>query len=615
MLGIRQKLSLGFGGLLAVIVMIGLESVSLISELGGSIDVILRENYRSVIASQEMKEALERMDSGMLFTLLGYQREGLDLITENKTVFLKAMKSELENITIPGEQEKAIHIRSLFNQYEETIESVTQPELSHKVRMEAYFQKILPLFQSIKTTADEILNINQQNMSDANQEARIKSHAARQRMMILLVAGVLLAALFMLLTGRWILRPIARLTSSALEIKAGNLDLVVPSHSKDEIGALADAFNDMATSLREFRRSDKAQMIQMRRSMEQAFRALPEAIALVNADGLIEISSESAYRAFEIRSNEKLSSLDLRGIVDLFNEAILTTREAEPQNGQSLIQRFIMGKEHYFRPKAVPVLDSYGKVTGVVIIISDITLEKEQNEMKRGVVSTVSHQLRTPLTSIRMSLHLLLEEKVGTLTEKQVELLFAARDESDRLHSILEQLLNISRIESGKTGMELKSVSPHELVLESVEAFRSAATDRGLTIEVQAPDDLPEVLADPVMVSQVFANLLSNAVKYTDPGGLVRVQVSISTDFLQFSVSDTGRGIPVQYLKKILEHFFRVPGQTIQSGLGLGLSIVQEIVEAHGGTVAVESVESEGSSFTFSLKRSDCSLVEGSQNG
>ncbi len=141
MLGIRQKLSLGFGGLLAVIVIIGLESVSLLSELGGSIDVILRENYRSVIASQEMKEALERMDSGMLFTLLGYQKEGLNLITENKAVFLKAMKSELENITIPGEQEKAIHIRNLFNQYEETIESVTQPELPHKESIEDYIQK------------------------------------------------------------------------------------------------------------------------------------------------------------------------------------------------------------------------------------------------------------------------------------------------------------------------------------------------------------------------------------------------------------------------------------------------------------------------------------------
>ena len=605
MLGIRQKLSLGFGGLLALIVIIGLESVSLLSELGGSIDVILRENYRSVIASQEMKEALERMDSGMLFTLLGYQREGLDLITENKTVFLKAMKSELENITIPGEQEKAIHIQSLFNQYEETIESVTQSELPHKVRMEAYFQKVLPLFQSIKTTADEILNMNQQNMSDANQEARVKSQAARQRMSILLVVGVLLAVLFMLLTEKWILKPLAGLTLSAQEIKSGNLDLYILSRSRDEIGTLAQAFNEMAAGLRESRRVDRANWSHMKRSTELAFKVLPEAVAIVDKEGVIQIVSDTASEVFGMLPMEKINNPIFRGMVELFNEAISTGRPAELNKEQYLIQRFVNGKEFYFRPKVVPVLDNYRHPTGVIILLTDVTLEREQNEIKKGVVSTVSHQLKTPLTSIRMSLHLLLEEKLGPLSEKQLELLIAAREESDRLHTILERLLNISRIESGKTNMELKSVRPHELVFESIEPFRSAAVDRGLTLEIQLPNDLPEVSADPVMVSQVFANLVSNALKYTGPGGLIRAIAQTTDDFVQFSVSDTGRGIPVQYLEKILQHFFRVPGQTTESGLGLGLSIVQEIVEAHGGTISVESVESEGSVFTFTLRRSD----------
>jgi signal transduction histidine kinase/HAMP domain-containing protein len=605
MLGIRQKLSLGFGGLLALIVIIGLESVSLLSELGGSIDVILRENYRSVIASQEMKEALERMDSGILFTLLGYQKEGLDLITENKTVFLKAMKSELENITIPGEQEKAIHIQSLFNQYEETIESVTQSELPHKVRMEAYFQKVLPLFQSIKTTADEILNMNQQNMSDANQEARVKSQAARQRMSILLVVGVLLAVLFMLLTEKWILRPLAGLTLSAQEIKSGNLDLYILSRSRDEIGTLAQAFNEMAAGLRESRRVDRANWSHMKRSTELAFKVLPEAVAIVDKEGVIQIVSDTASEVFGMLPMEKINNPIFRGMVELFNEAISTGRPAELNKEQYLIQRFVNGKEFYFRPKVVPVLDNYRHPTGVIILLTDVTLEREQNEIKRGVVSTVSHQLKTPLTSIRMSLHLLLEEKLGPLSEKQLELLIAAREESDRLHTILERLLNISRIESGKTNMELKSVRPHELVFESIEPFRSAAVDRGLTLEIQLPNDLPEVSADPVMVSQVFANLVSNALKYTGPGGLIRAIAQTTDDFVQFSVSDTGRGIPAQYLEKILQHFFRVPGQTTESGLGLGLSIVQEIVEAHGGTISVESVESEGSVFTFTLRRSD----------
>ncbi|MGO8881412.1 MAG: ATP-binding protein [Desulfomonilaceae bacterium] len=609
MLGIRQKLSLGFGGLLAVIVIIGLESVSLLSELGGSIDVILKENYRSVIACQEMKEALDRMDHGMLFILLGYQPKGTDLIIKNKASFQKALDVELQNITIAGEAEKAAHLQELFEQCVQAIDSATQQEASSDGMRQAYFSSLLPLFQQIKTTADEIQDMNQRNMSDANQLALKKAKAARRLMLMLLVFGALLAVAFVLLIGKWIIQPIAGLTSSALEIKSGNLDLVVPTRSKDEIGTLAETFNDMAAALREFRRTRAAQLINIKRVTEQAFKVLPEAVVIVNTEGMIEIASELATQLFNLRPNDKIDDAP-HGIVDLYNEAMLTGRAIEPQSSQSPVQKFIKGKEHYFHLKAVPILDNYRQPTGVIVSLSDVTLEREQNEMKRGVVSTVSHQLKTPLTSIRMSLHLLLEEKVGTLSEKQADLLVAAREESDRLHLILEQLLNISRIESGKTTMDLKTIRPHELVLESIEPFRSAAMDRGVTLEIKLPDDLPDVLADPLMVSQVFANLLSNALKYTDPGGVVSISAQSKEDSVLFAVSDTGRGIPAQYLKKILENFFRVPGQTIESGLGLGLSIVQEIVEAHGGTVAVESRESEGSIFTFALKRSDSQLAE-----
>ena len=603
MLGIRQKLSLGFGGLLAVIVIIGLESVSLLSELGGSIDVILQENYRSVIACQEMKEALDRMDRGMLFLLLGYQHQGTNLITKNKAAFQKALDLELQNITIEGEAERATHLQELFKQFTQAIDSATQQEGSTNGMRESYFSSLLPLFQQIKTTDDEIQDMNQRNMTDANQHALKKAKSARRLMLMLLVFGALLAVAFVLLIGKWIIQPIAGLTSSALEIKSGNLDLVVPTRSKDEIGTLAETFNDMASALREFRRTRAAQLIHMKRVTDQAFKVLPEAVIIVNTEGIIEIASELATQLFNLRPNDKIDNAP-HGIVDLYNEAMSTGRAVEPQGSQSPVQKFVKGKEHYFHLKAVPILDNYQQPTGVIISLSDVTLEREQNEMKRGVVSTVSHQLKTPLTSIRMSLHLLLEEKVGTLSEKQADLLVAAREESDRLHLILEQLLNISRIESGKTTMDLKTIRPHELVLESVEPFRSAAMDRGLTLEVQLPDDLPDVLADPLMASQVFANLLSNALKYTDPGGVVSISAQSKEESVLFAVSDTGRGIPDQYLKKILENFFRVPGQTVESGLGLGLSIVQEIVEAHGGSVTVESHESEGSIFTFSLKRS-----------
>ena len=610
--GIRQKLSLGFGGLLAIIVLIGLQSVTLLTELGGSIDVILQENYRSVIACQDMKEALERIDSGVLFTLLGYEPRGADQIRQNETLFTKALDVELNNVTLPGEGEKARLLQELFSRYRRALAAVKDPASQQAVMRETYFTQLLPLFQQIRDTADAILQMNQKSMSDANERAKQTAAAARRQMILLLALGAMVAVVCISFTGKWILRPIARLIASTNEIRAGNLDLVVRADSSDEIGELSEAFNAMTASLREFRRTGRARLVRIQRSTEQAFKCLPDAVAVVDLDGNIEVASAMVLEAFDLRPNENITASGLEHVIDLFHEAVRTGRVAEPGHSDSVIQRFVRGEERYFRPRAVPIPDAERQPTGAIIILSDVTQERTQNELKKGVISTVAHELRTPLTSVRMAVHLLLEEKVGPLTEKQAELLVAAREDSERLYSILEELLNISRIESGKAHVDRRVISPHELVFESVDPFRRSSQDRGIALTVTLPDDLPEVIADSTLIAQVFANLLSNALKYTDPGGTVTVSAEAGDDAVIFSVSDTGRGIPSQYLQKILEQFFRVPGQDTNSGAGLGLSIVQEIVAAHGGSVNVESTEGQGSIFSFSLKKADTQPQEDS---
>jgi signal transduction histidine kinase len=607
MLGIREKLSLGFGGLLLIIMVIGIQSISQLTILGRSIDVILRENYRSVIASQEMKEALERMDSGALFTLLGDVEQGTELIDKNEPVFQKALDAELNNITLPGEVEKAVHIKELFEQFESTLREVRDTTVPLPTRREAYFTKLLPLFLLIKHTADGILRLNQQNMIDANDRARATAAEARHGMYLYLAFGAVVAAGFIFFTGRWILRRINRLIGSADEIRRGNLDLVVRSDSRDEIGRLSEAFNEMASSLRELRRSDRSRMVRIERSSQQVFRSLPDVVAVVDLDGRVEVSTEAAAEIFALRPDARIRALGFDWMGDLFDEALKSGRAVEPQSAQPLIQRFVRNEEHFFRPEAVPILDDDRRPAGVLLVLKDMTQQRQQDELKRGVISTVSHQLKTPLTSLRMAVYLLLEEAVGPLTPKQVELLVAAREDSDRLHSILTSLLDISRIESGRMQMDFRATSPYEMAIEQVESFMSTARDRGVALDMDVPGDIPEVWADPDRISHVLANLLSNAIKYTHPGGRITVSAKAKAgeDVIRFAVSDRGRGIPAQFLDRVFEQFFRVPGEDGETGEGLGLAIAKEIVEAHGGTISVESKEGEGSTFLFTLKRAN----------
>jgi len=613
-LSLRQKLALGFGGLLLGIAAIGLHNISRITALGESIDVILRENYRSVVACQEMKESLERMDSGAVFVLLGAEQKGNDQIAQNEARFEKALQIELGNITLPGEGEKAALLSELFLKYRSDIKVMGNPAFGREAKRKAYFDDLHPLFQRIKDTADDILRINQENMVTMDARARRQALSVRRQMYILLLAATLVAGGFLFLTGKWILLPITQLIRSAKEIQKGNLDLVVPSASRDEIGQLSEAFNEMAASLREFRRTDQAKLLRVQRSTRQAFDSLPDAIAVIDPEGNVEVATEAAGELFGLKANVRLRELVQPWIADLFDEALVSGRITEPKGNFVVVQRFMRNEERFYRPRAVPILDAGKEPAGVVLVFQDITQQRLQEEMKRGVIATVSHQLKTPLTSIRMAIHLLLEEKIGALTPKQADLLASAGEDAARIHTIVEELLDIGRMESGKVRMDFHPISPLKMVLEGLEPYRSAARDQGVSLTVDLADGLPEVWADRTRIAHVFANLLSNALKYTPPGGNVSISAKAEESAVRFQVADTGVGIPDRYLPRIFEQFFRVPDQGSGTGAGLGLAIVKEIVEAHGGTVGVESREGAGSTFLFSLRRTDRTSMEGRQS-
>jgi signal transduction histidine kinase len=448
--------------------------------------------------------------------------------------------------------------------------------------------------------------MNQEHMVAADGQARGKALSARHQMYMMLFVATAVAVGFIFFTGRWILWPVTRLIHSANEIKQGNLDLVIQkSSSHDEIGQLSAAFNAMAASLREFRRRDQAKLFRIQRTVQQAFDSLPDAIAVVNPEGQVEVATEAAREIFGLKPNVRIQNSSFRWMEILFNEAIGDVQVTESKGAEGVVHQFVRNEKRFYRPKAIPIQDAEKQPAGVILILQDITHQLQQDELKRGAISTVSHQLKTPLTSVRMAIHLLLEEKIGMLTDKQAELLVAAREDADRLYTILEELLDISRIESGKIQMDFHSISPYSIVLDAVEPFRIVASNRGVALNVSLPNDLPEIWVDTTRVAHVFINLLSNALKYSSSGGRVSVSAQAEEEFVRFKISDTGIGIPDEYLPHVFEQFFRVPNQATQTGAGLGLAIAKEIVVAHGGTISVESQEGQGSTFAFSLRRAD----------
>jgi signal transduction histidine kinase len=463
-----------------------------------------------------------------------------------------------------------------------------------------YLKTLLPHARQLKAGAQRIIDMNLQNMVSVDGQVQRSAVGAKRAMYALLVAGVVLAVAFVGLISRSILRPLRTLTRSAREIEQGNLDLVVPVSSRDEVGQLAEAFNSMAAHLREFRRSDRARLIRTQRTTQLALDSLPDAVAIVSPDGKVELSNEVAQRLFGLKPETDISAVQVNGLAELYRQASGEARPIQPKGYESAVRVFD-GQERFFLPRALPILDEDRQLVGVTLVLADVTHLRRLDEMKSGLLSVVSHELKTPLTSIRMATHLLLEERIGPLTPKQAELLVAAREDSERLHKIIENLLDMSRIESGKALMDLRPVSPERLVSQAVEGVAPSFRDKGIELKSDIPPDAPEVLADPVRIGHVFSNLLSNALKYTPGGGCVRVGARAEGGAVRFEVADTGTGISPEDLPRIFDRFYRGKGQSSESGAGLGLAIAKEIVEAHGGQITVQSRGGAGSSFHFSL--------------
>jgi NtrC-family two-component system sensor histidine kinase KinB len=597
--GLRPKLVLGFGGLLAILIALGVQSVALLTRLGGSIDVILRENYQSVVACEEMKEAIERMDSGALFSLAGDAARGRTLAAANRPRFERALQVELHNITLPGEGERAQRLSRLYPQYVAALARFLADQRPPAARRAVYFDQLLPIFDQIKITADEVQQLNQQNMVDANGRARTLAARARRRMYLLLILGAAVAAGFVAFLSRAILLPLRRLTQSAHDIEHGHLGVVVQVPSRDELGQLAEAFNSMASRLRELRRSNQARLLRAQRTSQLAIDSLIDAVAVFSAQGEVELANRAAISTLGLRPGEPLPERHAAWLQPLLAETARTGKL--PERGyEAAIQLFQEGKERFFLPRAVAIRDDRDQILSITLILADVTELRRLDELRSGLVSTVSHELRTPLTSLQMALHILLDESQGEINAQQTELLVAARDDAARLREIVDSLLEISRLESGRQLLRFEPVSPRDYIESAAGELRSEFADAGVDLAVDVDPRAGKVLIDPARARLVMTNLLTNALHHTPAGGSVAVTAAPLDGKVRLSVADTGDGISPADAEHVFDKFYQVPG-TERMGAGLGLSIAKEIVLAHGGEIHCESRPGSGATFWFTL--------------
>jgi NtrC-family two-component system sensor histidine kinase KinB len=393
---------------------------------------------------------------------------------------------------------------------------------------------------------------------------------------------------------------------ATLRIADGDYDARVPVTGSDELASLAEHFNAMTASLKQFHDLNIGKILAEKHKTEAILHSVDDGIVVLSPTLEITSINPMAAHIFGVSSEKMVGQpfMKMEGGEPL-HEPLRLALEREGVSeawGSDDILSVPAGEDQaHYQYSIIPVTIGSGPVIAVVILLRDVTRLKELDRLKSEFVMTASHELRTPLTSIGMSVELLLENNAENLNERGQELLRMAKEDVGRLKALVSELLDLSKIEAGRLEIEFEKVPVALLCSKTMDVMQEQARQAEISLSVDCPDELPKVRVDPNKLTWVLVNLVGNALRHTREGGTVRIHAERIGDFVHFAVADNGEGIPPEYQNKIFDKFVQVKSGRTSGGSGLGLAICKEIVRAHGGTIWVDSIAAQGSTFTFTV--------------
>lgn len=444
----------------------------------------------------------------------------------------------------------------------------------------------------------------------------VAEYGLTRALLLLLLFGTLSIAI-----GVWMLvklptsitRPFQELTNGINEIANHNYDTELCLTGSREMEQLSSNFNRMARRLRDYHNSSLSQLRVSKQYIETIIDSIDEPIICMDQQLTLYFINNEALDILNLKRADVLgkSAQEIAMRNDLLRRLLVGMSEHKAQEGteekrSEPIKIYADNKESYFQVKYLPVMmtDTKGdmKESGTVILLKNITEFHKLDVAKTTFISTISHELKTPISAILMSQQLLADNRVGTLNSEQKELSDSIRENGERLLSITGELLNMTQVESGALQLKPHITKPIELIEYAIKANQVQADKFHINIEVEYPKDkIPKLYVDSEKIAWVLTNLLSNAIRYSPENGRVIIGAQqLDEHHIQLFVQDFGRGIDPRYHESIFERYFRVPGTKIQ-GSGLGLSISRDFVEAHSGTLTVASELGQGSRFVVTL--------------
>ncbi|MCL4639000.1 MAG: ATP-binding protein [Pseudosphingobacterium sp.] len=570
----KTKLTLGVGLLFLLIVLLSVISIWYVNALKKDTENILVANYKTLAYSRQMLIALDDIP----------ERAGsLDTFRSN-------LEKQLANLTEPGEREATNKLKAHFNEL-----------IRDSGKTDAYYKLI-------RQDIGEIMRLNMNAIARKSDAASLTAENANIWIGTTGALCFIIAFTLLINLPGNIANPIRELTNSIREITAHNYHQRVHFQSNNEFGELAHSFNIMAEKLEEYAGSNLSRLLMEKKRIETLINNMHDPVIGLDENQVVIFTNNEALQIVGFKKEEVIGKKIIE--LALYNDLLrllakdLNLQETKPTKKEP-IKIFADGKESFFEKEHIPINivptgETRPQFIGHVIMLKNITPFRELDLAKTNFIATVSHELKTPISSIKMSLELLNNKLTGSLNNEQQQLVAGIAEDSNRLLRITGELLNMSQVETGNIQLNLRQSKPEEILHYALSAVQTAADHKMIHFDLQVEDPLPNVKVDPEKTAWVLTNFLSNAIRYSPEQGTIIISIRLEAKVLRFSVKDNGRGIDERYTQRIFERYFQIPGSN-RSGSGLGLAISKEFIEAQGGEIGVESALGIGSTFYFSF--------------
>jgi len=569
---IKAKLRLGIGLLFSLIVILVALAVRQVHVIADDTENILVANYNSLDYSRNMLKELDKIE------------------TENQSFgnFDRFLKLQTSNITEIGETELTQNLMEDVKAFEQNPQN-----------------KILT--SQIRKDLNDIMKLN---MDAIQRKSIVAKNSAESGIFWISITGLtcfIIAFTLLINLPSDIANPIKDLTESIRQIAAKNYSQRVNFETNDEFGNLAKSFNTMAEKLQEYSDSNLDKLMMEKKRIETLINNMRDPAIGLDENDKILFANEEALKISGLKATDIIGkpAKEVALSNDLVRSLLQHLVEGNTEKNQETLKIYADNKESYFEKQVVPIVilptgEEEKKEIGSFIILRNVTAHKELDFAKTNFIAMVSHEFKTPIASMKMSLQLLENENIGNLNIEQKQLVSSIKDDTKRLLRTTGELLNITQVETGKTLLKIESFDVNESISDAFEATKILAGQKNILVKVKLDEYLPKIMADKEKTTWVISNLVSNAIRYSYENSSVEISAQEKNDFLKITVKDNGMGISPQYKNKIFDKYFRIPGSE-KEGTGLGLAISKEFIEAQGGTISVKSDLGIGSEFYIKL--------------